>query len=169
MAKITKAKKAGAKAKIKRRNADGTLKKKHRNSPKQIQLRREKDLQKLLAFNTKKAEEQQMKDMTAREEALKKLGTVQDFGFADHAKMYNFADDQIVAPIQIIDASVPPPAVTSYPEYPCREFSTPPAFNVQPWLPAPRSSSPTQLHRATGLCRARRAKAILQMHIKASK
>ena len=105
--------------------------------------------------------------MTAREEALKKLGTAQDFGFADHAKIYNFADDRIVAPIQIIDASVPPPAVTSYPEYPVREFSSPPAF--KPWCAAPRSSSPMQLDRAKGLCRALRAKAILQMHIKASK
>ena len=97
MAKITKAKKAGAKAKIKLRIADGTLKKKHRTSSKQIHLRREKDLQKLLAFNTKKAEEQQSKDMTAREGALKKLRTAQYFGFTDHAKMYYFADDQIVA------------------------------------------------------------------------
>ena len=78
-------------------------------------------------------------------------GTVKkEFGFEDHKGIYSYADSSITqAPIKIIDATIQPPEVTSYPEYPIREFSSPPAFNVDR-IPAA----------------ARRAKAILQMNLK---
>jgi len=59
---------------------------------------------------------------------LQKLGIAQAFGFEDHDEIYSFADPS--APIKMVDATVAPPAVTEYPEYPISEFSTPPAFNV---------------------------------------
>ena len=64
----------------------------------------------------------------ARQAALEKLGLQQEFGFKDHDGIYSYADYS--APIKTIDASVAPPVVTEYPEFPRSEFSTPPAFNV---------------------------------------
>ena len=61
----------------------------------------------------------------AREAALERLGITQEFGFEDHAGIYRYADDNSPinkAPIKIVDASVDPPALTSYPEYPISEF-----------------------------------------------
>ena len=43
-------------------------------------------------FNNKKAEEQQAKDMMARQAALEKMGMPveqQEFGFEDHKALYN--------------------------------------------------------------------------------
>ena len=48
-------------------------------------------------------------------------------------KDYNYAQERAPfnqAPIKMIDASIDPPALTSYPEYPIREYSSPPEFNV---------------------------------------
>ena len=59
---------------------------------------------------------------------MDKLGIAQEFSFEDHDAIYSYADYS--APIKTIDASIAPPAVTEYPEYPLSEFSTPPAFNV---------------------------------------
>jgi hypothetical protein len=64
----------------------------------------------------------------ARQAALEKLGIAHEFSFEDHDAIYSYADYS--APIKTIDASIAPPAVTEYPEYPLSEFSTPPAFNV---------------------------------------
>ena len=137
-------------AKVKRHNADGTVKKKNRKSRNQKQKLREKDVEKRTKFNNKKAEEQQGKDAMAREAALERLGITQEFGFEDHAGIYSYADSPInQAPIKMIDTTIQPPEVTSYPEYPIHEFSSPPAFNVDR-IPAA----------------ARRAKAILQMNLK---
>ena len=60
-------------AKVKRRNADGTVKKKNRKSSNQKQKLSEKDVEKRTKFNNKKAEEQQGKDAMAREAALERL------------------------------------------------------------------------------------------------
>ena len=56
-------------ARMKRRNAEGKLKKINRPSPKRKETRRLQDLEKRQAFNNKKAEEQQFKDMMARQAA----------------------------------------------------------------------------------------------------
>ena len=143
-------------AKVKRRNADGTVKKKNRKSSNQKQKLREKDVEKRTKFNNKKAEEQQGKDAMAREAALERLGITQEFDFKHHNGIYSYADSPInQAPIKMIDATIQPPEVTSYPEYPFPEFSSPPAFNVD------RIS-------AADCTRARRAKAILQMNLNAA-
>ena len=57
----------------------------------------------------------------------------QEFGFEDHKALYNYAQERSPfnqPPIKIIDASVAPPEVTSYPEYPTAEFSSRPAFDI---------------------------------------
>ena len=114
-------------AKVKRRNADGTVKKKNRKSRNQKQKLRETHKVQ------QQAEELQGKDMMAREAALERLGITQEFGFEDHAGIYSYADNNSPineAPIKIVDASVDPPALTSYPKYPISEFSSPPAFDI---------------------------------------
>ena len=61
----------------------------------------------------------------AREAALERLGILQEFGFEDNAVIYSCADNNSPineAHIKIVDASVNPPALTSYPEYPISEF-----------------------------------------------
>ena len=141
-------------AKVKRYNADGTTKKKNTKNPNQKLKKREKDLKKLQTFNNRKGEEQQGKDAMARQAALESIGITQDFEFEDHKGIYNYADSATSqAPIKMIDATIQPPEVTSYPEYPIREFSSPPAFNVDR-IPAADCS------------RVRSAKAILQMNLK---
>ncbi len=45
-------------AKVKRYNADGTVKKKNTKKPNQKMRKREKDLEKLQTFNNRKGEEQ---------------------------------------------------------------------------------------------------------------
>ena len=65
--------------------------------------------------------------------ARKRLGITQEFGFEDHAGIYSYADNNSPineGPIKIVDASVDPPALTPYPEYPISEFSSPPAFDI---------------------------------------
>ncbi len=57
----------------------------------------------------------------------------QEFGFEEHKELYNYAQERAPhhkAPIKVIDASVEPPDVTSYPDYPRAEFSSPQAFNI---------------------------------------
>jgi len=72
----------------------------------------------------------------ARQAALEKMGMPveqQEFGFEDHKELYNYAQERALhhqAPIKMIDASVEPPDVTSYPDYPRAEFSSPPAFSI---------------------------------------
>ena len=90
----------------------------------------------------------------ARQAALECIGITQDFEFEDHKGIYSYADSATSqAPIKMIDATIQPPEVTSYPEYPIREFSSPPAFKVGR-IPV------------TDCSRVRSAKAILQMNLK---
>ena len=147
----------------------GKTKSKKKFTPSHKVARRKKSSERRKIFNNQKAEEQQAREIMAREEALKKLDIIHDFGFADHNKIYNFADDRLGAPIQIIDASVPPPAVTSYPEYPVREFSSPSAFGVNPEHAEPKSSLPAAPERVAAAFTTRRAKAIMLKHVKALK
>ena len=70
------------------------------------------------------------------EKSLEEMGVPvgqQQFGYEDHREIYNYAQERAPhhqPPIQTIDASVAPPEVTSYPEYPLSEFSSPPAFDI---------------------------------------
>ena len=129
-----------AKKNKKRSNAAGASKKVSRpsrkNKEKKHQSERLSDLQKLQIYNNKKAEEQQSKYMSARQKALEKMGVPveqQQFGYEDHREIYNYAQERAPfnqPPIKMIDASVAPPEVTSYPEYPRSDFSSPPAFDL---------------------------------------
>ena len=108
--------------------------------------------------------------MMAREAALERLGITQEFGFEDHAGIYSYADNNSPinsdeAPIKIVDASVDPPALTSYPEYPISEFSSPPAFdiNVAVVNVALKSTQATVLKASRDSSRLRRAKKILRL------
>jgi hypothetical protein len=141
-------------------------------SANQQEKRREQSRLRREMFLIKKDNERLAKDMEARQAALEKLGIKENFDFEDHHEIYSFADHNAPInqpPIKVIDCTVPPPAVTSYPEYPISEYSTKPAFNVYFERAAPRPSLQPQHERAAGEFRARRAKAILQMHFKAFK
>ena len=125
-----------AKKNKKRSNASGASKKISRPSRKNKEKKHQSDLQRLQTYNNKKAEEQQSKDMIAGQKALEKMGVPveqQQFGYEDHREIYNYAQERAPfnqPPIKMIDASVAPPEVTSYPEYPLSEFSSPPAFDI---------------------------------------
>ena len=54
------------------------------------------------------------KDSSARQEALKQLGIMQEFNYSDHAEIYNYADRAHAAQIEAVDASVHPPEITQY-------------------------------------------------------
>jgi hypothetical protein len=141
-------------------------------SANQQEKRREQSRLRIENFLIKKDNERLARDMAARQAALEKLGINQTFDFADHNEIYRFADHRAPInqpPMEIIDCTVSPPAVTSYPEYPVSEYSTKPAFNVHVERAAPRPSLQPQHVRAAGDFRARRAKAIVQMHFKAFK
>jgi NAD-dependent DNA ligase len=120
----------------KSRNAAGKLKKVNKPNPKRKEKQRELHSQKFAKYQIKKAEEQQAKDTMARQAALEKMGMPveqQNFGYEDHRAIYNYAQERgphHQPPIRTIDASVAPPEVTSYPEYPRLEFSSPPAFDI---------------------------------------
>ena len=101
---------------------------KQRKSKNQLEKEREQSRHRNEKFLIKKDMERESKDSIARQVALDKLGIAQEFSFEDHDAIYSYADYS--APIKTIDASIAPPAVTEYPEYPLSEFSTPPAFNV---------------------------------------
>jgi len=136
----------------------------------QQEKRRERSRRKNEKFFIKKDNERLAKDMIARKVALEKLGIRQNFNFEDHKEIYRFADHSgpiNQPPIKLIDGTVPPPAVTEYPEYPVLEYSAEPAFNVNVVGAAPRASP--QHERAAAEFRLRRAKAIMQMHVEAIK
>ena len=141
---------------------------KKRRSANQREKRRQQSRERNERFLIKKDNERSAKDMAARQAALDKLGIKLEFGFDDHRGAYSFADHSAPLnqpPIKTIDASVPPPAVTAHPEYPWPEFSTPPAFNVAVDVAVRKPAADCAAgHNAS---RARRAKAILQMHVKA--
>jgi len=136
----------------------------------QQEKRRERSRRKNEKFFIKKDNERLAKDMIARKIALEKLGIKQNFNFEDHKEIYRFADHSgpiNQPPIKLIDGTVPPPAVTEYPDYPVLEYSAEPAFNVNVVGAAPRASP--QHERAAAEFRLRRAKAIMQMHVEAIK
>ena len=120
-----------------------------RNMPKksrsanQQEKRREQSRLRIENFLIKKDNERLARDMAARQAALEKLGINQTFDFEDHNEIYRFADHRAPInqpPMEIIDGTVSPPAVTSYPEYPVSEYSTKPAFNVHVERAVPRPS-----------------------------
>ena len=109
--------------------------------------------------------------MAARQAALEKLRLL-ILKITTNYILYRFADHRAPInqpPMEIIDCTVSPPAVTSYPEYPVSEYSTKPAFNVHVERAAPRPSLQPQHVRAAGDFGTRRAKAIVQMHFEAFK
>ena len=113
-----------AKTRRKRRNSEGKLKKVNRPSSTRKEKKRESHFLKYAAYNNMKAEEQQTKDMMARQAALETMGMPveqQEFCFEDHKALYNYAQERASfnqPPVKIIDESVASPEVTSCPEYP---------------------------------------------------
>ena len=63
-----------AKTRRKRRNSEGKLKKVYRPSSTRKEKKHESHFQKFSAYNNRKAEEQQSKDMMARQAALDAMG-----------------------------------------------------------------------------------------------
>ena len=63
-------------------------------------------------FLQKKDEERAVKDALARQKSLEQNGITQEFNYADHAEIYNYADQAHAAPIETVDASIPPPEIT---------------------------------------------------------
>ena len=129
---------------------------KRRKSSKQLEKDREENRERMSEFCKKKTEEQALKDSLARQQALKQLGITQEFNYSDHAEIYSYADRAHAAPIETIEASIPPPEITQYPKRsPC---------------PSPCSVRGEQINHAwtptarTAVARFRRAKAILQAH-----
>ena len=129
---------------------------KRRKSSKQLEKDREENRERMSEFCKKKTEEQALKDSLARQQALKQLGITQEFNYSDHAEIYSYADRAHAAPIETIEASIPPPEITQYPERsPC---------------PSPCSVRGEQINHAwtptarTAVARFRRAKTILQAH-----
>ena len=89
-----------AKTQRKRRNSEGKLKKVYRPSSTQKEKKHESQFQKFSAYSNRKAEEQQSKDMMARQAELDAMGMPveqQEFGFEDHKALYNYAQ---ASPIQ---------------------------------------------------------------------
>ena len=140
-----------------------TGKRKPRKSAAQKQKQREKEHERMTAFNKTKAEEQAFKDMTARETALKRLGIGDVFEFADHAEIYNSEHGKYSsAPIEVIDASVPPAPVTLHPERspsPAAHCQSIPDAKANFSFPN-RVAAPKKMDSA----RARRTKAIFVAH-----
>ena len=103
--------------------------------------------------------------MNARETALEKLGIKDRFEFADHAKIYNTEHGKFhSAPIHMIDASVLPAPITSYPER-----SPSPAHRQLVPEDQPVPVEPTVFVapldvQATKNARARRSRAIYEAH-----
>ena len=73
-------------------NAAGNLKtKKKARSTNQTQKHRYKGYKRIDKFNSNKAEPQQQRGIAAREAALEHRGIKQQFCYAGHATIYNFA------------------------------------------------------------------------------
>jgi len=68
---------------------------KNKNSPNQLAKKRVSSHDRIDSFINKKEEEKLEKGMVAREEAMQKAGmNKQADNFADHAKIYNYADER---------------------------------------------------------------------------
>ena len=85
---------------------------KQRKSTNQLEKDRQANRERMSKFCQKKSEEQAVQDSLARQQALELLGITQEFNRLDHAKIYNYADHAVAAPIEAVDTSIPPPAVT---------------------------------------------------------
>ena len=141
-----------------------TGKRKPRKSAAQKQKQREKEHERMTAFNKTKAEEQAFKDMTARETALRQLGIGDVFEFADHAEIYNSEHGKYSsAPIEVIDASVPPAPVTLHPERTQESSPTPEAhrqsipdakanFSFLKRIAAPKKMDSARARRTKAIC-----------------
>ena len=159
-------------------------------SANQQEKRREQSRLRNEMFLIKKDNERLARDMEARQAALEKLGIKENFDFEDHHEIYSFADHNATTTLLstslqsklstarcLLQQSRHVPNIQfrsiqpSYPEYPNSEYSTKPAFNVNFERAVPRLSPQheSQHERAAGEFRARRAKAILQMHVQAFK
>jgi len=127
---------------------------KRRKSSKQLEKDVQQNRERMSDFCKKKTEEQALKDSLARQQALKRLGITEEFNYSDHAEIYNYADRAHAAPIETVDASIPPPEITQYPE----RSSCPSPCPV-------RISDALTPTARTAVARFRRAKAIMQAHI----
>jgi hypothetical protein len=78
---------------------------KNKNSPNQLAKKRDSSHDRIDSFINKKEEEKLEKGMVAREEAMQKAGMKkQADNFAEHAKIYNYADEREGPPIKTIHA-----------------------------------------------------------------
>ena len=85
---------------------------KQRKSRKQLEKNVQDNRERMSKFLQKKDEERAEKDSLARKQALERLGITQEFNYADYAEIYNYADQAHAAPIETVDASIPPPEIT---------------------------------------------------------
>ena len=85
---------------------------KKRKSSNQLEKDRQDNHERMSKFLQKKDEERAEKDSLARQQALERLGITQEFNYSDHAEIYNYADQAHAAPIETVDASIPPPEIT---------------------------------------------------------
>ena len=90
---------------------------------------RDKGYKRIDKFNSNKAEQQQQRNIAAREAALEHLSIKQQFGYADHTRMYDFAERGEDAPIHTIDASIAHAPITEYSEY--NEYPEYSQFNTE--------------------------------------
>ena len=106
-------------------NAAGKTKK--NEECQQIQKQRDEGYKRINKFNSNKAEQQQQRNIAAREAALEHLSIKQQYGYADHARIYDFAERVEDAPIHTIDASIAfaPITGTDFARAACRMSSTP--------------------------------------------
>ena len=107
-------------------NAAGKTIKKTRSTNK-IRKQRDKGYKRIDKFHSNKAEQQQQRNIAAREAALEHLSIKQQYGYADHARIYDFAERVEDAPIHTIDASIAfaPITGTDFARAACRMSSTP--------------------------------------------
>ena len=81
-------------------------KKKKRKSVKRMKKEREEQHKRLEAKIIKKEEMKLNEGMIAREDALKEAGIKQEYNYADHQHIYNYADDREGAPIETIGDNI---------------------------------------------------------------
>ena len=87
-------------------------KRKQRKSKGQLEKIASASRERMSKFLQKKDEERALKGSLARQQALEQLGITQEFNHSDHAEIYSYADHAVAAPIETVDASIPPPEVT---------------------------------------------------------
>ena len=104
-------------------------------------------------------EEQDAMESQARQQALKKLGvSTQEFDYAEHEDVYNYADHAVEAPIETVDASIAPPELTIEELY---ASTVPPPETMEPSnLALPVSARPAVRISSVSM----RAKRMMQAH-----